>query len=113
MKIGQTTWSEQIKNALRLPDPEEDEENTCGDYLLHFLSFYWKAICALIPPANKCGGWASFVVSLAVIGFQTALVGDLAGMFGCLIGLKKSVTALTLVALGTSLPDTFASKLAA
>ncbi len=29
---------------------------------------------------------------------------------GCLIGLKDSVTAITFVALGTSLPDLFASK---
>lgn len=30
-------------------------------------------------------------------------------MFGCCVGLKDSVTAITFVALGTSLPDTFAS----
>merc|ERR1712156_577135 len=42
-----------------------------------------------------------------------AIVGDLAGIFGCLVGLKDSVTAITFVALGTSLPDTFASKSAA
>ena len=34
-------------------------------------------------------------------------------IFGCLVGLKPSVTAITLVALGTSLPDLFASRLAA
>jgi solute carrier family 8 (sodium/calcium exchanger) len=34
-------------------------------------------------------------------------------MFGCTVGLKDSVTAITLVAMGTSLPDTFASKTAA
>lgn len=44
---------------------------------------------------------------------MTALVGDLASMFGCVIGLKNTVTAITFVALGTSLPDTFASKVAA
>merc|ERR1711963_372313 len=41
------------------------------------------------------------------------IVGDLAGIFGCLIGLEDEVTAITFVALGTSLPDTFASKAAA
>ena len=45
-----------------------------------------------------------------MIGLLTAIVGDLAGIFGCLVGLKDSVTAITFVALGTSLPDTFASK---
>merc|ERR1719412_875834 len=48
-----------------------------------------------------------------MIGLLTAIVGDLAGIFGCLVGLKDSVTAITFVALGPSLPDTFASKAAA
>merc|ERR1711871_1810921 len=54
-----------------------------------------------------------FFVSLAFIGGLTAAVGDLATMFGCVIGLKDSVSAITIVALGTSLPDLFASKVAA
>ena len=45
-----------------------------------------------------------------MIAVITALVSDLASIFGCLIGLKDSVTAITFVALGTSLPDLFASK---
>ena len=48
-----------------------------------------------------------------MIGFLTAIIGDLAGVFGCLIGLEDSITAITLVALGTSMPDMFASKTAA
>merc|ERR1719415_15185 len=59
------------------------------------------------------GGWPCFFVSLGMIGLLTAIVGDLANIFGCLVGLKPSVTAITFVALGTSLPDTFASKAAA
>ncbi|AWP14536.1 putative sodium/calcium exchanger 1-like [Scophthalmus maximus] len=38
---------------------------------------------------------------------------DLASHFGCTVGLKDSVTAVVFVALGTSVPDTFASKVAA
>ena len=41
------------------------------------------------------------------------LVGEVATILGCAVGLKASVTAITLVALGTSLPDTFASVTAA
>merc|ERR1719181_2759000 len=41
---------------------------------------------------------------------MTCAIGDVAKMFGCVCGLKDSVTAITFVALGTSLPDTFASK---
>lgn len=48
-----------------------------------------------------------------MIGILTAIVGDIATIFGCLIGLRKDVTAITFVALGTSLPDLFASRSAA
>lgn len=47
------------------------------------------------------------------IGLVTAIVGEVATLFGCVIGLKPAATAITFVALGTSLPDTFASKQAA
>ena len=68
---------------------------------------------AFIPPTDYCSGWATFFVSLIFIGVITALVGAFAGMFGCFVGLPDSITAITFVALGTSLPDTFASMHAA
>ena len=37
----------------------------------------------------------------------------MAELLGCVMGIEDSVTAITLVALGTSLPDTFASMTAA
>merc|ERR1719264_2413185 len=43
----------------------------------------------------------------------TCLIGDLASMLGCALGITEFATAITFVALGTSLPDTFASKTAA
>merc|ERR1712023_169439 len=48
-----------------------------------------------------------------MIGCVTELIGDLANLFGSSIGLSPATTAITFVALGTSLPDTFASKSAA
>lgn len=50
------------------------------------------------------GGWACFVTSILMIGALTALVGDLASHFGCWIGLKDAVTAISFVAIGTSVP---------
>lgn len=50
------------------------------------------------------GGWLCFSFSIIAIGILTALIGDLAGSFGCTVGLKDSVTAISFVALGTSLP---------
>merc|ERR1719245_1177530 len=48
-----------------------------------------------------------------MIGFVTMLIGDMASLLGCVRCLPDEITAITLVALGTSLPDTFASKTAA
>lgn len=43
-------------------------------------------------------------MSILWIGFLTAIIGDVASHLGCSVGLKDSVTALSLVAMGTSLP---------
>ena len=43
----------------------------------------------------------------------TGVIGDLANHLGCTMGVSAGVTAITFVALGTSLPDTFASMTAA
>ncbi len=55
------------------------------------------------------GGWAAFMVSICIIGFLTAIIGDVASHFGCTVGLDDAVTALTFVALGTSIPGLYIS----
>lgn len=113
-RVGTNTWSKQFADAVTMPGSnEEGEEPGCSDYLTHFLTFYWKVIFAFVPPTTYCSGYLTFFVSLAFIGVLTGVVGDVAGVFGCLVGLSAPVTAITFVALGTSLPDTFASKQAA
>ena len=59
------------------------------------------------------GGWACFVGALSMIGIATFVVGEFANLFGCSLGILTPVTAISFVALGTSLPDTFASMQAA
>ncbi|VDD92462.1 unnamed protein product [Enterobius vermicularis] len=112
MSFGAKTWLEQIACAVSVN--EGDIANaTLIDCLLHALSFPWKITFAFIPPPMLLGGWPCFFVGLVLIGVVTAVIGDLASIFGCMVGLKDSITAITFVALGTSLPDTFASKIAA
>ena len=31
----------------------EEKMPTCGDYIMHFLTLFWKIIFAFIPPAGK------------------------------------------------------------
>jgi solute carrier family 8 (sodium/calcium exchanger) len=68
---------------------------------------------ALIPPTDYGGGWVTFCIALCFIGGVTAVIGDMAALLGCCMNIPDSITAITFVALGTSLPDTFASKSAA
>jgi len=89
------------------------EEPELTEALAHFLTITWKVIFALVPPTHWGGGWPAFIVALTFIGGVTAIVGEVASMLGCVMGIPDSVTAITLVALGTSLPDTFASMSAA
>jgi len=112
MRVQNETWAQQLKDAM-VVNGGDLENATRGDYVMHFLTFGFKLIFALIPPPGMMGGWLCFIVSLIMIGLLVIIVGDLAGIFGCLVGLKDEVTAITFVALGTSLPDTFASKTAA
>merc|ERR1712110_304860 len=112
LRVQNETWAQQMKDAMVVNGGDIDNATTM-DYIMHFLTFPFKVIFALIPPAGLLGGYPCFLISLLFIGIIVIIVGDLAGIFGCLIGLKDEVTAITFVALGTSLPDTFASKVAA
>ncbi|XP_015790898.1 sodium/calcium exchanger 3 [Tetranychus urticae] len=111
-KIAKDQWVEQFRSAMTIEGSEEIKPNFI-DYFFHVLSFVWKVMFAFVPPPSIWNGWLTFIVSLILIGFITTIVGDTAEAFGCLTGLKPSITAITLVAMGTSLPDTFASKTAA
>ncbi|XP_038263509.1 sodium/calcium exchanger 3 isoform X1 [Dermochelys coriacea] len=119
--VGTHSWRDQFMEAITVSaagDEDEDESGeerlpSCFDYVMHFLTVFWKVLFACVPPTEYCSGWACFVVSIMIIGMLTAVIGDLASHFGCTIGLKDSVTAVVFVAFGTSVPDTFASKAAA
>ncbi|XP_061574820.1 sodium/calcium exchanger 2-like [Cololabis saira] len=119
--IGTHSWREQFVEAVTVSagDGDDDEEGreerlpSCYDYVMHFLTVFWKVLFACVPPTEYWNGWACFVVSISVIGLLTAVIGDLASHFGCTVGLRDTVTAVVFVALGTSIPDTFASKVAA
>ncbi|XP_072246738.1 sodium/calcium exchanger 1b isoform X1 [Leuresthes tenuis] len=119
--VGTNSWRDQFIEAITVSAGEDDDDEECGeeklpscfDYVMHFLTVFWKVLFAFVPPTDYWSGWACFVVSICMIGLLTAVIGDLACHFGCTVGLKDSVTAVVFVALGTSVPDTFASKVAA
>jgi len=108
-RMGGSDWCEQFASAVEFPS-----EGSCLlNMFTYLLSLPFNVVFALPPPPHVMGGWACFVCALALIGALTALIGDLANHVGCCLGISASTTAITLVALGTSLPDTFASMSAA
>jgi len=124
MMVGSSSWLGQFTEAFTVQADDDEEEGedgeegeekmpSCGDYIMHFLTLPWKIIFALIPPTAIYDGYPTFVISIGFIGLCTAVIGDVAGHLGCFISLKDSVNAIAFVALGTSVPDTFASKTAA
>lgn len=109
-------WSERVSGGglhscfPSVPGDDDEEESgeerlpSCFDYIMHFLTVFWKVLFAFVPPTEYWNGWACFFVSISLIGVLTAVTGDLASHFGCTVGLKDSVTAVVFVALGTSVP---------
>ncbi|KAL1765457.1 sodium/calcium exchanger 1 isoform X1, partial [Sigmodon hispidus] len=118
--VGTNSWREQFIEAITVSAGEDDDDDECGeeklpscfDYVMHFLTVFWKVLFAFVPPTEYWNGWACFIVSILMIGLLTAFIGDLASHFGCTIGLKDSVTAVVFVALGTSVPGILGLKIA-
>jgi solute carrier family 8 (sodium/calcium exchanger) len=113
-KVGTANWVEQFTAAIYVNGSAEDQAAAgCMDWIMHLVTVPFKLAFAIIPPTEFANGWLCFWFALGMIGLITALVGDFASYLGCSLGIPDDVTAITLVALGTSLPDTFASMAAA
>jgi len=120
-------WKDQFVDAITVQAGDDDDEEeeaedgeekeeklpTCSDYIMHFVTVFWKLCFAIIPPTDLLKGYPTFVLAIMGTGLLTAIIGDVASQFGCTIGLKDTINAIMFVALGTSVPDTFASKVAA
>ncbi|CAH1254459.1 SLC8A3 [Branchiostoma lanceolatum] len=109
-----TSWGGQFRSAMCL-ECEEDEDGkkippSVGQLIMHFVTFFWKVLFAFIPPRSVLGGWPAFILSLGFITMLTAFIETLGHLLGCVFGVRTSVTGITIIALGTSVPDTFASR---
>jgi Ca2+/Na+ antiporter len=112
MSLGD--WKDQFLTVIYIAgDPEEHAEASRSDFILHLMALPWKMIFTFVPPPSMFGGWLCFFLCLGWIGLLTSFVSDLAELFGCVLELGDVVTAITFVALGTSMPDLFASLTAA
>jgi len=105
-------WKQQFSDAITPPSDGDGPPSKVG-LIMHVFTVFWKVVFATVPPPALWGGWGAFAVALGYIAIMTVMVGDLCGLFGCIVGLRAEITAITFVALGTSMPDLFASKAAA
>jgi len=114
IEFGASSWGEQFADAIAIGGGDEDGPPPgLVEWIFHLASLPWKVTFAFVPPVVIFDGKLTFIISLTFIGLVTAVIGDAASLFGCVLGLPDAITAITFVAMGTSLPDTFASKTAA
>ena len=107
------TWLQNLKAAFLVHGGDESAPRTCSASVSHVVALPWKVIVALLPPAHLGASYPLFASSIGLIGAITFLIDDVASQFGCCCGIPNSITAISFVALGTSMPDTLASRSAA
>jgi len=107
LDVAGADWAAQIHDIFVI------EGDTVKAKAISVLNFPWKLLFGVFPPPGLMGGWPCFAFALLGIGWQVILINEFASQMGCQMYIKKTVTAITFVALGTSLPDTFASMQAA
>lgn len=84
---------QQFSNAVML-GPQIDEDNliledvSFSDAIYHFITIGWKVLFALVPPVSMMGGKPAFILSLFFIGVVTAIVGEIATVLGCALGIE-------------------------
>jgi solute carrier family 8 (sodium/calcium exchanger) len=93
ISVVKKSWGEQFHEAMNVNGGDANAKPI--DFIMHFLAFPWKVMFAFVPPPHIWGGWLCFFSALTVIGVLTAIVGDAAAIFGCLVGLQDGITAIT------------------
>eukprot|EP00850_Spirogloea_muscicola_P003048 SM000012S25310 [mRNA] locus=s12:228229:231058:- [translate_table: standard] len=111
-------WKQQVCSAMTVKCQTDESGRPVAakllDLVMNPIMFPWKVLFAVaIPPAKVLHGWVAFLFAIAFITGISAVVIELAHLFGCVTGAKDLVIAITILATGTSWPDLVASKIAA
>jgi solute carrier family 8 (sodium/calcium exchanger) len=114
LRLGNAEYMEQFTGAFFVNGSlAEQRDASAMDWCFHIICLPWKLTFMFVPPPAYCHGWVCFWMSMVAIAGMTYMIGDLAEVFGCAIGMPDLLTAISVVALGTSMPDLFASRTAA
>eukprot|EP00929_Paragymnodinium_shiwhaense_P114014 TRINITY_DN8231_c0_g1_i1.p1 TRINITY_DN8231_c0_g1~~TRINITY_DN8231_c0_g1_i1.p1 ORF type:complete len:1002 (+),score=125.90 TRINITY_DN8231_c0_g1_i1:292-3006(+) len=113
--LATSSWSSAVGSALSNVTKGENGQPASGlDIAMNLVFLPWRlGFAILVPPPGYCGGWLSFFVCMCFIGFLSSCICDFSELFGCVTGVDDYITAITLVAMGTSMPDLFVSSTAA
>ena len=86
-QIGHANYKEQFVEAFWVGGSKDAaKESSWGDVVFHIISMPWKLLFACCPPTDYANGWLCFFGALAFIAVLTAIVGDIAALFGCVVG---------------------------
>merc|ERR1719440_2444395 len=87
------TWAQVQREALYC-DGGQLQQSEAGwlSWVYHIAALFWKMLFVVVPAPGFGAGWPCFFVSLVFIGLITALVGDLAEMLGCCLGIPNDIT---------------------
>lgn len=103
-----------IQEATEARVDEDESMNKWLQMGVTCLTFLWDTLFRMIvPPTKYLTGTCTFAVSILIITVLTALMGDMAQVIGCALAMDDKTVSLTIVSVGTSLPDLFASRIAA
>jgi len=103
-------WTQQFQNLF-----QAESFGGCRviNLIIHAVTFPWKSLSALIPPAPFLGGYLTFIITSIFILILSTLVGDVTSSLGCFIKCPDSILALFLISIGLNIPTLLAAKLAA
>lgn len=114
LRLGTHDWIEQFPAAVYCNGSRDEQRSaSLSDWCWHILCLPWNLLFAFVPPPRYYNGWVCFFSSLIFLFLVAATLTDLAELFGCVVEVPDIVTAVTFVAVGTSVPDLFASLAAA
>ena len=112
--ICKSYWWQGIKDFIfEVPVKGRTGRHKPLKWAMHIVCLPWQLLYAvLIPPNEYWSGWPCFVVCIGHFLVLTACIIGTGEMFGCVAEINDSLTAITLITIGTSMPD-FVSSMAA
>eukprot|EP00931_Biecheleriopsis_adriatica_P029277 TRINITY_DN17399_c0_g1_i7.p1 TRINITY_DN17399_c0_g1~~TRINITY_DN17399_c0_g1_i7.p1 ORF type:complete len:759 (-),score=135.31 TRINITY_DN17399_c0_g1_i7:99-2327(-) len=114
LKRGAASWFIQMRHSFLCSTGESSGQEQRCKSTASVLCAPWKCLYSvLVPPPEFFGGWLCLFAALLQIGVLAALLLDLAQLLGCMTGIRDTIVAMTLLALGTSTRDVVELKLMA